>query len=244
MRILIAADIHGNLDAFQAVLHNAEEAGSIDLLWCPGDIVGYGPEPAACIALVRQYPHIAIAGNHDFGVAGRIGTSEFNPAAAEAAMWTAGQLGYEDRRFLEQLPEVAYEGEFTLVHGSLRAPLWEYVLSMQQMEAQFRLMETRYSVVGHTHVPFLSEEGADGRVWTSTWQDGEVVNLPEARLIINPGGVGQPRDGDPRASYAMYDSDASTITLHRVEYDVAATQQKIRDAGLPASLAERLAYGQ
>jgi len=244
MRILIAADIHANLDAFQAVLRHAEQSGSIDRLWCPGDIVGYGPEPGACIALVRAHSHLAIAGNHDLAAAGKITTSDFNPAAAEAAMWTAGQLGYEERHYLEQLPEMAYEGDFTLVHGSLRAPIWEYISSMSAMEAQFRLMETLYSIVGHSHVAFLAEEGDDGRVWMSVWQDGDVVNLPESRLIINPGGVGQPRDGDPRAAYALYDADARTVTLHRVEYDVSATQQKILAAGLPASLAERLAFGQ
>jgi len=244
MRILIAADIHANLDALKAVLRHAEKSGGIDRLWCPGDIVGYGPEPASCIALVRSYQHVAVAGNHDLAAAGKITTGDFNPAAAEAAAWTAGQLGYEERGYLAQLPDVAFEGDFTLVHGSLRAPIWEYVLSMPAMEAQFRLMETRYSVLGHSHVPFLTEEGDDGRVWMSNWQDGDLVNLPESRLIINPGGVGQPRDGDPRAAYALYDSDDRTITLHRVEYDVTATQQKIRAADLPASLADRLAYGQ
>lgn len=244
MRILIAADIHANLEAFQAVLRHAEQPGPIDRLWCPGDIVGYGPDPSACIALVRSYPHLAVAGNHDMAAAGKIGTTEFNAAAAEAAMWTAGQLGYEERRYLEQLPEVAYEGDFTLVHGSLRAPIWEYILQMPAMEAQFRLMETPYSIIGHSHVAFIAEEGDDGRVWMSTWKDGDVVNLPESRLIINPGGVGQPRDGDPRAAYALYDADARTITLHRVPYEIAVTQQKMRAAGLPASLAQRLSYGQ
>ena len=244
MRILIAADVHANLAAFEAVLRHAERSGAIDRLWSPGDIVGYGPDPSACIALVRNHPHLAVAGNHDFAAAAKIATSDFNAAAAEAAAWTARRLDYEERQYLEQLPEVAYEGDFTLVHGSLRAPLWEYVLTMPAMEAQFRLMETPYSIIGHSHVAFLAEEGNDGKVWMSSWQDGETVNLPQSRLIINPGGVGQPRDGDPRAAYALYDSDAHTLTLHRVDYDIAATQQKIRAAGLPASLAERLTYGQ
>jgi diadenosine tetraphosphatase ApaH/serine/threonine PP2A family protein phosphatase len=244
MRIVIAADIHANLEAFRAVLRHAEEDGSIDRLWCPGDIVGYGPDPKECIALVRSYPFVAVAGNHDWAAAGKIRTTDFNAAAAEAAMWTSSQLGYQERRFLEQLPEVAYEGDFTLVHGSLRAPIWEYVLNMPTMEAQFRLMESPYSVIGHSHVAFLAEEGSDGRVWMSAWKDGETVNLPEARMIINPGGVGQPRDGDWRAAYALYDFDAQMVTLHRVEYDVTETQRKMREAGLPASLAERLSYGQ
>ncbi len=244
MRILIAADIHANLVALQAVLRHAQAEGPIDRLWCPGDVVGYGPDPRACVNLIRGFSHFAVAGNHDFAAVGKIPTTDFNDAAARAAAWTATQFTYEQRHYLEMLPEVAYEGDFTLVHGSLRAPLWEYILSLPAMEAQFRLMETPYSVIGHSHVPFLAEEGNDGKVWTSAWQDGDLVNLPESRLIINPGAVGQPRDGDPRAAYALYDSDSRAITLHRVEYDIAATQQKIIAAGLPASLAERLAYGQ
>ncbi|MGD0116338.1 MAG: metallophosphoesterase family protein [Dehalococcoidia bacterium] len=244
MRILIAADIHANLVAFQAVLRHAEADGPIDHLWCPGDIVGYGPDPNACVDLVRQVSHLAIAGNHDFAAVGKIATVDFNDAAARAIDWTAQQLTYEERHYLEMLPEVAYEGDFTLVHGSLRAPLWEYLLSLPAMEAQFRLMETKYSLVGHSHLPFLTEEGNDGKVWTSAWRDGDRVNLPESRMIINPGAVGQPRDGDPRAAYAMYDSDARTITLHRVEYDIGATQEEIHAAGLPSSLADRLSYGQ
>jgi Predicted phosphoesterase len=244
MRILIAADIHANLAAFQAVLHHAQADGPIDRLWCLGDIVGYGPDPNACVDVVRSFSHLAVAGNHDFAAAGKITTTDFNDAAARAAAWTAKQLTYEERHYLELLPEVAYEGDFTFVHGSLRAPLWEYLLSLPAMEAQFRLMETPYSLVGHSHLPFLTEEGNDGKVWTSAWQDGDLVNLPESRLIINPGAVGQPRDGDPRAAYALYDSDACAITLHRVEYDIAATQQKIVAAGLPASLADRISYGQ
>jgi diadenosine tetraphosphatase ApaH/serine/threonine PP2A family protein phosphatase len=244
VRILIAADIHANLEAFQAVLRHVERSGPIDRLWCPGDIVGYGPDPNACIALVRQYPHLAVAGNHDFAAAGKIATPDFNPAAAEAAAWTAARLTYEERKYLEQLPEIAYEDDFTLVHGSLRAPIWEYVLTMPAMEAHFRLMETPFSVIGHSHVAFLAEEGNDGKVWMSAWQDGETVDLPASRLIISPGGVGQPRDGDPRAAYAAYDSDARTLTLHRVEYDIPTTQAKIRAAGLPASLADRLSFGQ
>ena len=244
MSILIAADIHANLAAFQAVLSHAEAQGKIDRIWCPGDIVGYGPDPSACIALLRRYPHIAVAGNHDLAAAGKAGLQEFSDAGVQAIAWTASQLTDEERFFLEGVPEIAADGDFTLVHGSLRAPAWEYIRSMSAMEAQFRLMETLYSIVGHSHLPFLAEEGNDGKVWMSNWQDGDLVHLPESRLIVNPGGVGQPRDGDPRASYALLDREARTITLHRIAYDIAATQEKIKAAGLPASLAERLASGQ
>ncbi len=245
MRIAIVADIHANLAAFQAALQHAEQTGPLDCLWCPGDIVGYGPDPGACIALLRRYPHTAVAGNHDLVAIHRVNTAEFNFAAARAAAWTAEQLTGEERQYLEDLPDVAKEGEFTLVHGTLRAPVWEYLLSLEAAREQFRLMETPYSVVGHSHVPLLVEEGQDGTVARlEPWEDGECVELGKKRLIVNPGGIGQPRDGDPRAAYALYDTKAQTLTLHRVEYDIAATQEKMRKAGLPAWLAERLTYGQ
>jgi diadenosine tetraphosphatase ApaH/serine/threonine PP2A family protein phosphatase len=244
MRVVIVADIHANLTAFEAVLAHAAAQGPIDRLWCPGDIVGYGPDPGACIALVRRYPHVAVAGNHDLAAAGRIGTSEFNAAAALAAAWTAAQLTEEERRYLEELPEIVRDDGFTLVHGSLRAPIWEYILSLPAAEEQLRLMETPYSIVGHSHVPFVAEEPGEGAPRLVLWQDGDSVTLDERRLVINPGGVGQPRDGDPRAAYALYDSERRMVTLQRVEYDIAATQERMRAAGLPDSLAERLSYGQ
>jgi len=243
-RYVIIADIHSNLAAFQAALGHAEEIGPIDRLWCPGDVVGYGPDPGACIALLRQYPRTAVAGNHDLAATGKISTADFNASAARAAAWTGAQLTSEERQYLDGLPEVAKEGEFTLVHGTLRAPVWEYLLSLEAAREQFRLMETPYSIVGHSHVPFLAEELADGRIRMEPWWDGERVELGERRLIINPGGVGQPRDGDPRAACALYDTEARTLTLHRVEYDIAATQEKMRTAGLPSWLAERLSFGQ
>jgi diadenosine tetraphosphatase ApaH/serine/threonine PP2A family protein phosphatase len=244
MRIAIVSDVHSNLAAFQAALRHAEAMGPIDRLWCPGDVVGYGPDPSACIALLRRYPHTAVAGNHDLAAINKVSTADFNASAARAAAWTAAQLTTEERQYLDGLPEVAKEGEFTLAHGTLRAPVWEYLLSLEAAREQFRLMETPYSIVGHSHLPFWAEEGGGDEVRSEPWSDGERVELGERRLIINPGGVGQPRDGDPRAAYALYDTEAQTLTLHRVEYDIAATQEKMRTAGLPSWLAERLSFGQ
>jgi diadenosine tetraphosphatase ApaH/serine/threonine PP2A family protein phosphatase len=244
MRIAIVADIHANLAAFQAAVQHAEQTGPLDRLWCPGDIVGYGPDPGACIALLRRYPHLAVAGNHDLAAVRKVSTAEFNFAAARAAAWTATQLTGEEQQYLEGLPEVAKEGGFTLVHGTLRAPVWEYLLSLEAAQEQFRLMETPYSFVGHSHAPLRAREDDRGHIRMETWEDGERLGLEETRLIINPGGVGQPRDGDPRAAYVLYDTDAQTLTLHRVEYDIAATQEKMRMAELPVWLAERLTYGQ
>lgn len=243
MHIAIVADIHSNLEAFEAVLRHAEAGGPIDRLWCLGDVVGYGPEPSACIELLNRCPHVSVAGNHDLAAIGKMGTEEFNPAAAEAAHWTAQQLSVEERKYLEEMPLVAKEGDFTLVHGTLRHPEWEYLLSGEEAEAHFGLQETPYSLVGHSHVPFVAVETAGRSAAMVSLADGDELELSEDRLAINPGGVGQPRDGDARAAYALYESDARTVAFHRVEYDIGATQRKMEAAGLPRALIERLSHG-
>ena len=244
MRIAILADIHSNLEALEAVLRHAEGPGPLDRVWCLGDLVGYGAEPGACIARLREYEHACVLGNHDLAALGRMGVEEFNPVAAQAALWTRQQLSEDDRAYLQSLPLVTKEGDFTLVHGSLRWPQWEYLLSSEAAAEQFRRQETPCSLVGHSHVPFVALEAAAGPPLLAPLSDGDVVEIGERRLILNPGGVGQPRDGDPRASYALYETGERTVTLHRVEYDVASAQRKIRDAGLPSYLADRLAHGQ
>ena len=243
MRIAIVSDIHANLPAFEAVLRHAETGGRIDALWCLGDTVGYGPHPNECIALLRSYEHRAVAGNHDLAACGLMGTEDFNDAAATAARWTAEQLSREARAYLRDLPKIVSEGDFTLVHGSLRWPEWEYLLSGEQAQAQFELQQTPYSIVGHSHLPLVFEEQRGGTPALRPAADGERVALDATRLILNPGGVGQPRDGDPRAGYALYDRGARLVTYHRVEYDIAATQQAMEAAGLPRWLSERLSYG-
>ena len=244
VRIAILSDIHSNLPAFEAVLRHAEAAGRVDALWCLGDTVGYGPHPNECIALLRRYEHRAVAGNHDLAACGKMGTEEFNEAAASAAHWTAEQLSVTARAYLHALPLVDCEGDFTLVHGSLRWPEWEYLLSSEQAQVQFELQRTPYSIVGHSHLPFVCRE------WSSEAPpvllpagESQRVELGDDRMILNPGSVGQPRDGDPRASYALYDSDARAIRYHRVEYDIAATQQAMEAARLPRWLIERLSHG-
>jgi diadenosine tetraphosphatase ApaH/serine/threonine PP2A family protein phosphatase len=243
MRIVIVADIHSNLEAFEAVLEHAAAQRPIDRLWCLGDVVGYAADPSACVALLRQYPHTAVAGNHDLAAVGKLPTDDFNAAAAWAAAWTARQLSAEEREYLSSLPFVAVEGDFTLVHGSLRSPEWEYLLSADAAAEHLRLQETPYGLVGHSHIPFVALEREGSMAAMAALKDGDVLKLGEVRLVVNPGGVGQPRDGDPRASYAVYDDEGRTITLHRVEYDLEETQRKILEAGLPRHLAERLAHG-
>jgi diadenosine tetraphosphatase ApaH/serine/threonine PP2A family protein phosphatase len=242
VRVAIVSDIHSNLAAFEAVLRHAEGGGALDALWCLGDTVGYGPQPNECIALLRSYEHRAVAGNHDLAACERMGTEEFNAAAAEAARWTAAQLSPEARGFLRALPLTACDGDFTLVHGSLRWPEWEYLLSSEQAQAQFELQRTPYGLVGHSHLQFVFvEEGSAPRLQPVV--DGERVELGRERLVLNPGGAGQPRDGDPRAGYALYVSEAACVTFHRVEYDIRATQRLMERAGLPRGLSERLSYG-
>jgi diadenosine tetraphosphatase ApaH/serine/threonine PP2A family protein phosphatase len=243
MRIVIVADIHSNLEAFEAVLAHAVAGGAIDRLWCLGDVVGYAADPAACIALLRRYPHTAVVGNHDLAAVGELGTGDFNPVAARAAAWTGEHLSAEEHQYLSSLPFVVVEEDFTMVHGSLRWPEWEYLLSADAAAEHLRLQETPYGLVGHSHIPFVAVDRDGSPPAMVALQDGDVLKLSEGRLIINPGGVGQPRDGDPRASYAVFDSDGRTFALHRVEYDLEKAQRKIREAGLPPYLAERLAYG-
>ena len=255
MRIAIVADIHANLPAFEAVLRHAEADGRIDALWCLGDTVGYGPHPNECLALLGRYEHRAVAGNHDLAACGRMGTEEFNEAATAAAQWTAKRLKESLRSYVQDLPLVLSEGDFTLVHGSLRWPEWEYLLSSEQAQAHLELQSTPYGLVGHSHLPFVCREeegkpppdgGPSGPRHVGALVpaiDGQAVELGSQRLILNPGGVGQPRDGDPRAGYALYDSEAGVVTFFRVEYDIAATQQAMEAAGLPHWLSERLSYG-
>jgi diadenosine tetraphosphatase ApaH/serine/threonine PP2A family protein phosphatase len=242
MRYAILADIHANLAAFEAVLADIERKGGADELWCLGDVVGYGPDPSECIALLKKLNPVCVAGNHDRAAVGKLELSYFNPYAAEACRWTAGQLSAGDVYYLEKLPLTVERGEFFLVHGSPAEPVLEYVMSTGIAARNFDLFQSPYCLVGHTHVPaaFKEEEGSCLFVSLSP---GIGVVLGASRMIINPGGVGQPRDGDPRASYAIYDSAGHMLRLYRVEYNIGATQDKMMQAGLPIQLITRLEAG-
>lgn len=244
--------MHANLVALEAVLQDAQAQGPIDQLWHLGDIVGYGPQPRECIARLRSLGALMVAGNHDRVATGAMGAEEFNPDAAAAALWTRRQLTPEERAFLDSLPEVVdlpAQGErpaFTLVHGTLREPIWEYLYSHEAARAHLARQRLPVGLVGHTHVPLLVVEGQEFAQGCELYylEDGDRVRLTgERRLVVNPGGVGQPRDGDPRASYAVYDSAEGLITIHRVEYDIRATQRLMEEAGLPRWLRERLSVG-
>jgi predicted phosphodiesterase len=243
MRIAIVSDVHSNTEALTAVFRHAEAGGALDAVWCLGDIVGYGPEPSAVLAMLRTQNLTSVAGNHDLAAAGGIGVEEFNSYAAEAAIWSGEQLSEAERRYLLALPLTQMARDFTLVHGTLREPEWEYLLTGEQAQMQFELQTTTYSLVGHSHLPFRFEEQIGAAPQLTIARDGERLAVGDGRCILNPGSVGQPRDGDPRASYLLYDEGAASVTWHRVEYDIAATQQKMRAARLPTWLSERLSMG-
>jgi len=243
MHIGILADIHANLAAFTAVLKDGEQRGGIDEYWVLGDIVNYGPDPVKCVELVLRLKNTTISGNHDLAAAGKIPLKLFNPDAAAAMEWTARQLNASDSAFLRSLPQVAIRDEFTLVHGSPRDPDWEYLVSKGQARECFGYFKTKYCLVGHSHEPLLFRQEEDGSVTyvNFTETNGQVAG--KHRFILNPGSVGQPRDGDPRASYAIYDTQSSMIKLFRVPYDIGTTQLKMVKANLPMRLVARLEKG-
>jgi diadenosine tetraphosphatase ApaH/serine/threonine PP2A family protein phosphatase len=241
MRYAIIGDIHANLTAFQAVLEDIGHQGKAEKIWCLGDVVGYGPDPHECIELLQQTNHVCVAGNHDWAAIGKISTAEFNPDAAAACRWTTKQLKPADVAYLSTLPLAIEEGDFTLVHGSPREPIWEYLISISIAEENYAFFKSRFCLVGHSHVPLVFTKSKSGVL--ASQLPGYGATLGKERLIINPGAVGQPRDGDPRASYVIYDSEAKTIKLYRVPYDIRATQDKMVAHGLPIRLVARLSYG-
>jgi len=243
MRYAIIADIHANLAAFTAVLDDIKGRGGVEEIWCLGDVVGYGPDPHQCIELLRQQNHVCVAGNHDWAAIGKLDTSDFNPDAAAACHWTAEQLSPKDVDYLENLPLVIEKDDFTLVHGSPREPIWEYLLSTSDAKQNFDYFKSQFCLVGHSHVPLMFRYNETGACLFSLFSPDIRLVLGKSRLIINPGGVGQPRDGDPRASYAIYDSEARIIKLHRIPYDISATQIRMVEHGLPIRLVTRLSYG-
>ncbi len=243
MNVLIVGDIHSNLEAFQAVLDDAAARGGFNEVWCLGDIVGYGPDPAACVDLLRRYSPIAVAGNHDRASVGLLGLESFNDYAAFACRWTALNLSEEQIAYLKWLPLVHAQGSSTMVHGSLRDPVWEYLLRPEAAIATFNLLQTSRCLVAHSHIPFICRADQELPAFQRL-TEGTPVALGDARLILNPGSVGQPRDGDPNAAYVRYDDTTDTATLHRVKYDISTTQEKMVRAGLPEPLIARLAFGQ
>ncbi|MGA3094592.1 MAG: metallophosphoesterase family protein [Dehalococcoidales bacterium] len=242
MRCAILADIHSNATALMAVLEDADRRGGVDELWCLGDIVGYGPDPHRCLEILRQFKCVGVCGNHDLAAIEKTGLASFDPDAAQAIRWTMRQISTEDALFLSRLQPRVEKDEFTLVHGSPRQPVWEYMVSLSSARENFPCFSTPYCLVGHTHIPMgFKKESAAISALPLSENIGQV--LGKASLILNPGSVGQPRDNDPRASYATLDSDSGIFRLHRVPYDVAAVRERMWGCGLPVRLASRLEHG-
>ncbi len=242
MRVAVVSDIHSNLHALEAVLA-AIETEAPDELWCLGDLVGYGARPNECCAAIAERADLCLAGNHDLVVLGTLGMADFAGEAAAAAQWTRGVLDEEARAFLASLEPQAKREGVALFHGSARDPVWEYVLSDEAAWWTFQATTEPLVLVGHSHVPLTISFDGDG-LNGGVADDGDEVELADRRWLLNPGSVGQPRQGDPRAAYLLLDLDAQRATFRRAEYDVERTQREIREAGLPELLAARLALGQ
>lgn len=243
VKVAVVSDIHANRQAFEAVLAAAEAAQASEL-WCLGDLVGYGAEPNECVELARRHAALCLAGNHDLAVIGAIPIDEFSRGASVAARWTKEVLTAENLDYLRGLKPKAQEGEFGLYHASPRDPVWEYVLSSLLAELCLDVQQPRIGLIGHSHVA-LAFWRRDGQPATGQAQKaGSEIQLDKGEWLINPGSVGQPRDGDPRAAWLLLDTETMVATYQRTPYDIAAAARAIRNAHLPDSLAERLEYGQ
>jgi diadenosine tetraphosphatase ApaH/serine/threonine PP2A family protein phosphatase len=240
-RVAVISDVHANWHALEAVLGAVEEERP-DEVWCLGDLVGYGPRPNPCCEAVAARADLCLVGNHDLGVLGDLDLLDFAPDAVESARWTRGVLTAEARSFLESLEPRATREGVELFHASPRDPVWEYVLTVETAASAFELTEAPLVLVGHSHIPLaLALEGRklDG----GHAPEGTEAQLDGERRLLNPGSVGQPRDGDPRAAWLLLDFASGRASFRRVAYPVERTQAEIRERGLPPPLAERLAHG-
>ena len=241
MRVAVISDIHANLHALEAVLE-AIDADPPDEIWCLGDLVGYGPRPNEVIALVKERAAINLVGNHDLGVLGSLDLDEFSPDAAASARWTQTVLLDENRTYLESLSSQAKTDGAELYHASPRDPVWEYVITEETARAALEATVAPVVLVGHSHIA-LAITLAEGRLQGDLAPAGTQVELQEGRWLLNPGSVGQPRDGDARAAWLELDLPSGQARFRRNHYDIARTQAEIRERELPEALAERLVHG-
>ncbi len=241
MKYGIFSDIHSNLEALNAVLSLFEKEG-VDQTLCLGDIVGYGANPKECIARIRSLRGIVLAGNHDWACADRLKMDYFNMYAREAILWTQQQLNEDEKNFLRGL-ELSYQTEiFTAVHGSLDFPdEFRYVFDTESATRTLELSKTPICFVGHSHLPMIFSLGQDGYI--RLFRSGKTKLQKGAKVLVNDGSVGQPRDDDPRAACAVFDTEKQVVEIRRVPYDIRSAQQKILQAGLPRILASRLSEG-
>lgn len=241
MRIAVLSDVHANLEALEAVLEDARQAGA-DTYWCLGDVVGYGADPNPVVDRLSAEPVVAVAGNHDWAATGKMKLGYFNSMAALAAEWTSAVLSEPSRRWLQALPLERVERGVRLVHASPSDPAaWLYVLSEDDAEGELSTFDEDLCLIGHSHFPgqYATDDGLRARYF----RDARFRLEPSHRYLVNVGSVGQPRDGDPRATYLLYDWDGGALEHRRIPYDYEAAGRKILDAGLPSFLAERLLVG-
>ena len=242
MRIAIISDIHANLEALTAVLESMENE-RVASVYCLGDCVGYGPDPDTCVDLLREKTEAIVMGNHDYAAVGLANTDYFNPVARQAIEWTRAQLKKENLNFLKTLPFTLEVGDILLTHASPKNPsVWDYVLSQQEALRQFKAFRQQICFIGHSHVPIVFNPST---YYTLNNTSTEQIVLEKGeQYIINVGSVGQPRDGDPRSCYVIYDMEKQTIDYMRIAYDVEKTSEKILKHGLPEFLAKRILTGQ
>ena len=235
--------MHGNLPAFRAVLDDVR-AASVEQIWCLGDLVGYGAQPDECVELAREACNVCLAGNHDLVVTGEIDIADFSSSAAVAARWTREHIAEEPLRYLRALEPVDDHRVVGLYHASPRDPVWEYVLSSWQARECMAVMGQRVGAVGHSHVALFFRRDGSSEVVGAQAPGGTELDLSQGRWLINPGAVGQPRDGDPRAAWLLLDTEEWSARWRRVEYPIDEAARAIEEAGLPKVLAERLYSGQ
>jgi predicted phosphodiesterase len=243
MKVAVISDIHANRQAFEAVLDAIADSEAAEL-WCLGDLVGYGADPDACVELARAHAAVCLAGNHDLAVTGELPLDEFSRGASLAAQWTREVMDPANIAFLSGLRPQGSEGVVGLYHASPRDPVWEYVLSSLLAELCLDQQQHRVCLIGHSHVAlsFVRREGELAK--GEPQREGAQLDVSVGKWLLNPGSVGQPRDGDSRAAWLMLDLENWTASYRRTEYDVAGAASAIRAARLPDSLAERLEYGQ
>jgi diadenosine tetraphosphatase ApaH/serine/threonine PP2A family protein phosphatase len=239
VRVAVVSDIHGNLQALEAVLGSIDQDAP-DEIWCLGDLVGYGPRPNRCCELIAERADVCLVGNHDLAALGRLDLEIFSPDAAVSAAWTAQMLKPDTRTLLEGLESKSEREGVGLFHASPRDPVWEYVLSPGVAYAALGDAPQDLVLVGHSHVA-LSFRLSNTTLATAA--EGTELDFAGDRCLLNPGSVGQPRDGDPRAAWLLLDLEAGHATFRRVEYDIATAQTEIRERGLPEVLAARLEHG-
>lgn len=241
MKALVISDIHANLPALETVLRSA---GDVDAVWCLGDLVGYGPDANECVERIRALPNLlCVKGNHDNAVCDLAVVDQFNEDASTAILLTREILSKENLDYLKGLPETIEMDPFTLAHGSPRNPVWEYIMDPFTAMINFASISTPSAIVGHSHIPLMfTQELSTGKVNRTFTKTKGLISL-KPRVILNPGSVGQPRDNDPRSSYAILDTEKFTWEVFRVEYDIAAVQKRIIALGFPARQALRLTDG-